>query len=227
MGRRFQELAFTPRVKKHQQEHGSRRQYEHMEKAAPQGNDILGPAEQDFLLRRDSFYMASVSETGWPYVQHRGGPKGFVHVINPSLIGFADLRGNKQYVSLGNFEHDNRVALFFMDYPYQTRLKILGRVEVHEHDKETPALLKSFRTENKSDVIERVVLIHVEGFDWNCPQHITPRYTVEELQDVLAPVREKLAKLEAENAALRAVASPSLGTSDQVQPGPSPADDQS
>src|SRR5271170_2466077 len=171
--------------------------------------------------------MASVSETGWPYVQHRGGPKGFVHVINPSLIGFADLRGNKQYVSLGNFEHDNRVALFFMDYPYQTRLKILGRVEVHEHDKETPALLKSFRTENKSDVIERVVLIHVEGFDWNCPQHITPRYTVEELQDVLAPVREKLAKLEAENAALRAVASPSLGTSDQVQPGPSPADDQS
>jgi uncharacterized protein len=205
MGRRFQELAFTPLVKKHQQEHDSRRQYARMEQSAPQG-DTLGPAEQDFIQRRDSFYMASVSETGWPYVQHRGGPKGFVRVINPGLIGFADLRGNKQYVSLGNLEHDPRVALFFMDYPNQTRLKILGRIEVHEHDSEAPALIESFRAlENpdKSDVIERVILIHVEGFDWNCPQHITPRYTMEELQEMLAPVREKLAKLEAENAALR------------------------
>jgi uncharacterized protein len=202
MGRRFQELAFTPLVKEHQLEHGSRRQYEHMEQIAPAG-DTLSPAEQDFLQHRDSFYMASVSETGWPYVQHRGGPKGFVHVINPSLIGFADLRGNKQYVSLGNLEHDPRVALFFMDYPNQTRLKILGRVEVHEHDKEAPALIESFRPANKSDVIERVILVHVEAFDWNCPQHITPRYTMDELQDVLAPVREKLSQLEAENATLR------------------------
>jgi predicted pyridoxine 5'-phosphate oxidase superfamily flavin-nucleotide-binding protein len=147
--------------------------------------------------------MASVSQTGWPYLQHRGGPKGFVRVINPSLIGFADLRGNKQYVSLGNFEHDPRVALFFMDYPYQTRLKILGRVEVHEDDPEAPGLIESFRPVNKADVIERVILIHVEGFDWNCPQHITPRYTTEELEDVLAPIREKLTKLEAENAVLR------------------------
>jgi predicted pyridoxine 5'-phosphate oxidase superfamily flavin-nucleotide-binding protein len=227
MGRRFQELAFTPHVKEPQQEHGSRRQYDRMEKAAPQGDDALGPAEKDFIQRRDSFYMASVSETGWPYVQHRGGPKGFVRILNPALLGFADLRGNKQYVSLGNFEHDSRVALFFMDYPNQTRLKILGRAEVHEHDKEAAALIESFRPTDKSDIIERVILIHVEGFDWNCPQHITPRYTVEELQDVLAPVREKLAKLEAENAALRAVASPPLGASDQIQPGPSPANDQS
>ena len=137
--------------------------------------------------------MASVSETGWPYVQHRGGPNGFVRVINPGLIGFADLRGNKQYVSLGNLDHDPRVALFFMDYPNQTRLKILGRVEVHEHDDKAPALIESFRPVDQSDVIERVILIHVEGFDWNCPQHITPRYTIEELQEVLAPVREKLA----------------------------------
>ncbi len=202
MGRRFQELAFTPLVKKHQQEHGSRRQYERMEQTAPPGN-TLGPAEQEFIKRRDSFYMASVSETGWPYVQHRGGPKGFVHVIDPGLIGFADLRGNKQYVSLGNFEHDPRVALFFMDYPNQTRLKILGRVEVHEHDAKAPALIESFRPTDNSDVVERVILIHVEGFDWNCPQHITPRYTIEELQEVLAPIREKLTRLETENAALR------------------------
>jgi predicted pyridoxine 5'-phosphate oxidase superfamily flavin-nucleotide-binding protein len=179
MGRRFQELAFTPHVKEHQQEHGSRRQYDRMEKAAPQGDDALGPAEKDFIQRRDSFYMASVSETGWPYVQHRGGPKGFVRILNPALLGFADLRGNKQYVSLGNFEHDSRVALFFMDYPNQTRLKILGRAEVHEHDKEAAALIESFRPTDKSDIIERVILIHVEGFDWNCPQYITPRYTVD------------------------------------------------
>jgi uncharacterized protein len=202
MSRRFQELAFTPLVKEHQKEHGSRRQYERMEQSSPPGN-TLSPTEQDFIQRRDSFYMASVSETGWPYVQHRGGPMGFVRIINPGLLGFADLRGNKQYVSLGNLEHDPRVALFFMDYPNQTRLKILGRVEVHEHDPEAPALIESFRPTDKSQVSERVILIHVEGFDWNCPQHITPRYTIDELEEVLAPVREKVATLEAENAALR------------------------
>ncbi len=204
MGRRFQELAFTPLVKEHQEEHGSRRQYDRMEKSAPQGNDALGSAEQDFLQRRDSFYMASVSETGWPYIQHRGGTKGFVHILKPSLIGFADYRGNKQYISLGNLEHDNRVALFFMDYPSQTRLKILGRVEVHEHDAKAPELIKSFRSKDDSGVIERVILIHVEGFDWNCPQHISPRYTVEEFEENLAPVRENLARLQEENAKLRA-----------------------
>jgi predicted pyridoxine 5'-phosphate oxidase superfamily flavin-nucleotide-binding protein len=202
MGRRFQELAFTPLVKEHQLEHGSRRQYERMEQSGPAGK-ALGPAEQDFIKRRDSFYMASVSETGWPYMQHRGGPKGFVRVITPELIGFADLRGNKQYISLGNLQHDARVALFFMDYPNQSRLKILGRVEVHERDAEASALIESFRSTDKADIIERVILIHIGAFDWNCPQHITPRYTLEELQNVLAPVRERLAQLEAENAALR------------------------
>lgn len=199
---RFQELAFTPLVKDLQLQHGSRRQYERMEQSALTGN-ALGPDELAFIQLRDSFYMASVSETRWPYVQHRGGPKGFVHVINPGLIGFADLRGNKQYISLGNLQHDSRVALFFMDYPNQTRLKILGHVEIHEHDSEAIALIKSLRPADNSAVIERAILIHVEGFDWNCPQHITPRYTVEELQEALAPIQQKLADLEAENAALR------------------------
>jgi predicted pyridoxine 5'-phosphate oxidase superfamily flavin-nucleotide-binding protein len=203
MGRSFQELAFTPLVKKHQQEHGSRQQYERLAERSAPGN-ALSDAEVDFLSRRDSFYMASVSETGWPYVQHRGGPKGFVHVLDPSLLGFADLRGNKQYISLGNLEHDARVALFFMDYPNQARLKILGRVEIHEHDAAASKYIEQFRAmTEKSDVIERILLIHVEAFDWNCPQHITPRYTMEELEDVLHPVREKLAELQAENAALR------------------------
>jgi predicted pyridoxine 5'-phosphate oxidase superfamily flavin-nucleotide-binding protein len=202
MGRRFQELAFTPLVKQHQQEHGSRRQYERMAEHSPSGN-TLGPDEQAFIALRDSFYMASVSETGWPYVQHRGGAKGFVRVIEPGLLGFADLRGNKQYISLGNFEHDARASLFFMDYPNQTRLKILGRVELHEHDAEAPALIKSFRPADKSSVVERVILVHVEAFDWNCPQHITPRYTAEEIQQVIAPLSQRLAKLDAENAKLR------------------------
>src|SRR5207248_9628665 len=98
MSRRFQELAFTPLVKQHQKKHGSRGQYEHMEQSGPLGN-TLGPAEQDFIHRRDSFYMASVSETGWPYVQHRGAPEGFVRIVNPGLRGFADLRGNQRHVS--------------------------------------------------------------------------------------------------------------------------------
>ncbi|WP_158941964.1 pyridoxamine 5'-phosphate oxidase family protein [Granulicella sp. S190] len=199
---RFQQLAFTPLVKKHQEEHGSRRQYERMAELSPAGS-TLGRDEQAFIALRDSFYMASVSETGWPYVQHRGGPKGFVRVIDPGVLGFADLRGNKQYISLGNFDHDDRVALFFMDYPNQTRLKILGRVKVHEQDSQATDLIESFRSADRSSVVERVILIRVEGFDWNCPQHITPRYTVEEFEEALAPLRERLATLETENAALR------------------------
>ncbi|WP_263381456.1 pyridoxamine 5'-phosphate oxidase family protein [Granulicella arctica] len=205
MGNHFHELAFTPLVKAQQQQHGSRRQYDRMEQAGPESSR-LGVSEETFIALRDSFYMASVSETGWPYIQHRGGPKGFVHVLSPGLLGFADLRGNKQYISLGNLEHDARVALFFIDYPNQTRLKVLGRIEVHEHDAEAPALIESLRTAERGAVVERAILIHVEAFDWNCPQHITPRYTAEELEPVLRPLRERLAKLEAENAALRKAA---------------------
>jgi predicted pyridoxine 5'-phosphate oxidase superfamily flavin-nucleotide-binding protein len=208
MPRSFAELAFTPLVKAQQQIHGSRRQYDRIEHTGPA--DQLGPHEEAFIALRDSFYMASVSETGWPYVQHRGGSPGFVHVLGRRLLGFDDLRGNKQYISLGNLQHDARVALFFMDYPNQTRLKVLGRVEIHdpnigEPDAVTAEIIRSLRPAgDPSAVIERAILIHVEAYDWNCPQHITPRYTLEELQDTLAPVREKLAKLEAENAALRA-----------------------
>jgi uncharacterized protein len=202
MGRRFAELAFTPLVKAEQQKHGSRHQYERVEQGGPAGS-AFGPAEQNFIQLRDSFYMASVSETGWPYIQHRGGLPGFVHVLNPSLLGLADLRGNKQYISLGNIEHDSRVALFFMDYPNQTRLKILGRAEIHENDAEASSLIKTLRSADPKEVVERAILIHVEAFDWNCPQHITPRFTLEELQATLGPVRAKLAALEAENKALR------------------------
>lgn len=202
MSESFYEIAFTPGVKEQQSAHGSHSSYERVAKARG-GHNQLGPDEQQFICLRDSFYMASVSETGWPYIQHRGGPPGFVHVLRPDLIGFADLRGNKQYISLGNLSHDNRVALFFMDYPHQTRLKILGHAEVHEHDDAVAMLIEQLRTTEPNAVMERAILIHVSGFDWNCPQHITPRYTLAELEPQLAPLRNRLAALEAENTELR------------------------
>ena len=133
MGRRFAEIAFTPLVKEQQKRRGSRHLYERVEKSNDLG-DRLGPPEQAFIQERDGFYMASVSETGWPYIQFRGGPKGFLRVLDPQTIGFADLRGNTQYISVGNLHHDDRVALFLMDYPNQSRLKILGRAKIHEGD---------------------------------------------------------------------------------------------
>jgi len=202
MSESFYEIAFTPGVKEHQSEHGSRPQYQRMENALA-GHNQLGSDEQQFIALRDSFYMASVSETGWPYIQHRGGPPGFVHILRADLIGFGDLRGNKQYISLGNLSHDNRVALFFMDYPNQTRLKILGHAEIHGHDDKAAMLIEQFRTAEPGAVIERAILIHVSGFNWNCPQHITPRYTLDELEPRLSPLRNRLAALESENAELR------------------------
>ena len=202
MGRRFAELAFTSLVKEQQRKHGSRHLYERAERSDNTG-DRLGPYEQQFIKERDGFYMASTSETGWPYIQYRGGAKGFLRVIDDQTLGFADLRGNKQYISMGNLEHDNRIALFFMDYARQQRLKILGRAEVHEGDEAAQKLMPDLVVPQEKTPSERAVLIHVEGFDWNCPQHITPRYTLQELEEALAPMRRRLEALEAENERLK------------------------
>ena len=202
MGRRFAELAFTPLVKEQQQQHGSRHLYERVEQSLDLG-DRLGASEQVFVGERDGFYMASVTETGWPYVQYRGGPVGFLRVLDERMIGFADLRGNKQYISTGNLLHDDRVALFLMDYPNQSRLKILGRARVHEEDTETQTLIETLRMPEEKSPVERALVIHVEAFDWNCPQHITPRYSERELAKILEPMRRRLAELEAENKQLR------------------------
>jgi hypothetical protein len=202
MGRRFAELAFTPLVKEQQQQHGSRHLYERVEQSRDLG-DKLGPFEQEFVQERDGFYLASVTETGWPYIQYRGGEKGFLHVLDERTLGFADLRGNKQYISVGNLQHDDRVALFFMDYPRQSRLKILGRAKVHEGDAEARKLIETLRVPQEKTPAERAMLIHVEAFDWNCPQHITPRYTEEELKKILEPMQQSLDALEAENKRLR------------------------
>jgi uncharacterized protein len=205
MGRRFAELAFTPLVKEQQKLHGSRMLYERVERSNDLG-DRLGADEQEFIHERDGFYLASVTETGWPYIQFRGGMKGFLRVLNDRTLGFADLRGNKQYISVGNLQHDDRVALFLMDYPHQSRLKILGRAEVHEGDAEAAKLLDTLRVDGEKTPAERAMLIHVEAFDWNCQQHITPRYSEAELAKLLEPMRNRIAQLEAENKRLRATA---------------------
>jgi predicted pyridoxine 5'-phosphate oxidase superfamily flavin-nucleotide-binding protein len=193
MGHRFAELAFTPKVKALQEELGSRRGYARMENGED-SHAALGPREAAYVALRDSFYMASVSETGWPYVQHRGGPKGFVRVLDEKTLGFADFRGNRQYVSVGNLSGDDRVSLFFMDYPNRTRLKLLGRARRIGRDH--TELLVKLALPGYTAQIEHGLLIHVEAFDWNCPQHITPRFTAAEVEEATAPLRERIAELE-------------------------------
>jgi predicted pyridoxine 5'-phosphate oxidase superfamily flavin-nucleotide-binding protein len=149
--------------------------------------------------------MATVGETGWPYVQHRGGPKGFLKVVDDLTIAFADFRGNKQYVSTGNLATDNRVALVMVDYPGQTRLKILGRAEIFDGEA-AREWIERLRERGSKDVIERVYVIRVEAFDWNCPQHITPRFTAEEIQEMLEPFERRMEKLQKENEKLRETA---------------------
>ena len=159
--------------------------------------------EAAFIAARDSFYMASVSETGWPYVQHRGGPTGFLKVIDAKTLAFADYRGNRQYISLGNLNADARVALILMDYPGRQRLKIYARVEVVAVDAD-PALAARLAISGYRGVPERILKLHLETFDWNCPQHITPRFTEAEIAMAITPLRDRVAALEAENATLRA-----------------------
>ncbi|MGE7471232.1 pyridoxamine 5'-phosphate oxidase family protein [Bosea sp. NPDC003192] len=202
MTHRFLEIATTPAVKAAQEAQGSRRSYARQEEGEPH-NHLLGEAEAGFIATRDSFYLASVSETGWPYLQHRGGPAGFLRVLDETTLGFADLRGNRQYLSLGNLSADDRLCLFLMDYGHRARLKIFGRAQFHDLAAE-PELARRLIVPGYRAVPERGVTIKVEAFDWNCPQHITPRFSEAELAPALAPVRQRLEELEVENARLRA-----------------------
>ena len=203
MPRNFGSLVFTPLVKALQEQHSSRRQYARLE-ASDSSPGRLGPEESAFIADRDTFYMATLGSTGWPYVQHRGGPKGFLKVIDESTIAFADFLGNKQYISTGNLLSDNRAALILMDYPRQLRLKILGRVEIFEGDQaHTDDWIGKVRDPQYKATIERVYVIRVEAFDWNCQQHIIPRYTAEEIREALAPAEKRMHELEQENEKLR------------------------
>ena len=191
MGHKFAEIAFTESVREVQIELGSRSGYASFD-GGEDSNYLLSEREASFISARDSFYMASVSETGWPYVQHRGGPAGFVRVIDAQTIGFADFSGNRQYVSVGNLRKDDRVSLFFMDYPNRTRLKMLGRVRLVGDDE--PELLAQLEMEDYRAVVERGFVIHIEAFDWNCPQHITPRFTAEEIRQGVIELDQEMIK---------------------------------
>ena len=197
----FTKLTFTTAVKAVQSQYGSRAAYARLERDA-QGGDRLGLPEQEFIHARDGFYQATVSETGWPYVQFRGGPAGFLKVLDATTLGYADFRGNRQYLSVGNLNADGRVALIAMDYANRRRLKIWGSAKV-VHESQDPELLTRLQMPDYRGRVERAIVIAVEAYDWNCPQHITPRFTEAEISQWAVTMQEKLADLEAENARLK------------------------
>ena len=199
MSRAYSDLAFTARVRALQSRMGSRDAYASLDRS-DERRDALTEREADFIAARDGFYQASVSETGWPYVQFRGGPAGFLHVLDAKTLAYADLRGNRQYISVGNLQGNDRVSIFLMDYAAQRRLKLLGRVRFVDDD---PALLARLHPAGVTQPAERAVLITVEAYDWNCPKHITPRFTEAEINAALQPLRAELEQLRAENQALR------------------------
>ena len=197
----FLDITSTPSVRAAQEANGSRELWQRFD--GDRASDRFTENEIAYIEARDSFYLASVSESGWPYVQHRGGPTGFLKVLDETTLGFADFRGNRQYISLGNISADDRVALILMDYPNRTRLKILAHMEARELDaaSDLASRLALPRYRGKP---ERAFLLHLETFDWNCPQHITPRFTAAEMETAVSPLRTRIAALEAENRALRA-----------------------
>lgn len=196
----FLDLLSTPDVQAAQSANGVRQMWE--APGADRASDRFTQDEAAFIAARDSFYMATVSQSGWPYVQHRGGPPGFVKVLDDTTLAFADFRGNRQYISLGNVAGDDRVALILVDYPSRTRLKILAHLEVRDL-KADPQLAARLALPGYRAVPERAFVLKLTAFDWNCSQHITPRYTAPDIQGAMGQMGARLAALEAENKALR------------------------
>jgi predicted pyridoxine 5'-phosphate oxidase superfamily flavin-nucleotide-binding protein len=204
MTHRFADIAFTGAVRAVQEQYRSRAQNEHLQQAgAP--HDALGDGEAAFIAERDSFYMATVSETGWPYVQHRGGPPGFLKVLDPRRLAFADFRGNTQLISAGNAANNDRVSLILMDYRNRQRLKLLGRIRFEDANRANAEIVRAVQLPEYRGRVERLAVIEVEAFDWNCPQHITPRFTEAEMRSALQPLRERIVELEAKVASLAQV----------------------
>ncbi|MBK6294731.1 MAG: pyridoxamine 5'-phosphate oxidase family protein [Rhodoferax sp.] len=193
MSRAYSDIAFTPTVRAMQSRMGSRSGYEGLDHADDR-RDRLTQREAEFIAARDGFYQASVSETGWPYVQFRGGPPGFLKMLDEKTLGYADFRGNVQYISVGNLQGNDRVSIILMDYANQRRLKILGRVRFVS-ESEGPTLMARLELPDYRARVERVVLITVEAYDWNCPQHITPRFTEAESRERVAPLHAEIAAL--------------------------------
>ena len=222
MRHRFFDIAFTPAVQAEQARLGSRAAYAAAAAEAGEGadeaageeagegtGDALSEREAAFVAARDSLYLATVSETGWPYVQHRGGPQGFVRPLDARTLAWAEFAGKRQYVSMGNAAANDRVSLLFMDYPNRRRLKVLGRLRTVAPG-ERPDLAERLAVPGARARIERLVLVDVDAFDWNCPQHITPRFTAAEIEALTAPLHARIAALEARIAAA-------------AEPGPGPS----
>ena len=203
MPNKFHEITFTDSVKNTQTHYGSRAHYSKFEGGAEK-NTTLSDIEADFIAKRDGFYMATVGETGHPYIQFRGGKTGFLKVIDERTLGYADFRGNLQYISVGNIVANKKAALFLMDYANQRRLKILAEVEVKDAA-EAPRLIEALRVKDYKAKIERALIFHIEAFDWNCPQHITPRYTIDEIRELIGPLNEQIEKLKGEIQRLKGV----------------------
>lgn len=202
MPRAFAEISFTPSVLAAQQLNGSAGSYaKFLEPGADRG-DRIGPMEAEFISRRDGFYQATVTNAGWPYAQFRGGPTGFLKVLDESTIAYADFRGNRQYLSTGNLADNDRLSLILMDYPNRRRLKVWGRAKL-VGSKDDPMLMTNLQDPTYRALPERAVIIAIEALDWNCPQHIPQRMTLEELEPQLKPVREEIAQLRAENEKLK------------------------
>jgi predicted pyridoxine 5'-phosphate oxidase superfamily flavin-nucleotide-binding protein len=196
----FLERLSTPSVAAAREANGVGGLWETMEVDRPA--DRFTDGEIAFIAARDSFYLATVSQTGWPYIQHRGGPPGFLRVLDATTLGFCDYRGNRQFISVGNVAAEDRVALFLMDYPQRRRLKVLAHMTEHALKAE-PELAARLATPGYRGLPERAFTLRLAAFDWNCAQHITPRFAAAEIDEATAPMRERLAWLEAENLRLR------------------------
>ncbi len=183
MANNFTELAFTDSVRKMQDDYDTRALYEKFEAKAPTRN-ILTWREKEFVAHRDGFYLASVGENGWPYMQFRGGPPGFLKVLDDNVLAFADFRGNGQFISAGNFDADGKTVLFLMDYTKRQRLKIWAQAVVLRGSEHADLLAEAALPDYEATV-ERIFKFTVEAFDWNCPQHITQRYTLAEVKEAV------------------------------------------
>lgn len=201
MSYKFLDVAVTPSVRAVQAKMGADRIWQGFK--GHREFDRFTENEAAFIADRDSFYIATVSETGWPYVQHRGGPPGFLRRVDDHTLAFADYRGNRQYISTGNLAADDRACLFLMDYPRRARLKIYAHVETLALDND-PDLTALVTMPNYKAKLERIFRLRLEAFDWNCQQHITPRFTESEIAESIRPLRDRLVQLESENAELRA-----------------------